>query len=331
MMERRRFGATDLEVSLIGFGAWAIGGPAHAGPVPIGWGAVDDATSVAALRRAIDLGVTLVDTADVYGIGHSEELVGRVVANRPDVVVATKVGNRALADGMAFDYSVPYIRSACEASLRRLRRDAIDFYQLHTARVTHLEQGDCVAAMEQLRQEGKIRYWGLSLATFNPVPEAEFLLQRRVGHGVQVVLNVLNQRAVPLLARLAAGGYGVLARMPLQFGLLTGRIGVATRFGADDHRSSRLRPEALAAIVPALEREVWPRARGAGITPTALALAFVASFPEVSSIIPGIRTPLQAEQNAAGPLVIPPDLAAELRALADGALEPIMALIERCG
>jgi aryl-alcohol dehydrogenase-like predicted oxidoreductase len=331
IMERRRFGATDLEVSLVGFGAWAIGGPARAGSLPIGWGEVDDATSGAALRRAIELGVTLVDTADVYGLGHSEELVGHVVGNRPDIVVATKVGNRALDAGMGFDYSAPYILAACERSLRRLRRDTIDFYQLHTARLSHLEQGECVAAMERLRREGKIRYWGVSLATFNPAPEAEFLLQHRLGHGVQLVLNVLNQRAVPLLPRLAAAGYGVLARMPLQFGLLTGRIGVETRFGDDDHRSFRLTPEALTAIVPALEREVWPIAQRAGMAPAALALAFAASFPEVSSVIPGIRTPLQAEQNTAGPLVLAPETTAALRALPGGALEPVTALIERSG
>jgi aryl-alcohol dehydrogenase-like predicted oxidoreductase len=330
-MERRWFGATDLEVSLIGFGAWAIGGPARAGTMPIGWGAVDDATSEAALRRAIDLGITLVDTADVYGVGHSEELVGRVVGNRPDIVVATKVGNRVLADGMGFDYSERHVLESCDASLRRLRRDTIDFYQLHTARLPHLQQGECVAAMERLRGEGKIRYWGLSLATFHPAPEAEFLLAHGIGHGVQLVLNVLNQRAVPLLARLAAAGYGVLARMPLQFGLLTGKVGVDAVFGADDHRSFRLPREALAAIVPALESHVWPVARQAGIAPTTLALAFVASFPEVSSIIPGIRTPAQAEQNAPASLGLAPASAAALRALAAGPLAPIAALVERCG
>jgi aryl-alcohol dehydrogenase-like predicted oxidoreductase len=258
-------------------------------------------------------------------------LVGRVVGNRRDVVVATKAGNRVLADGMGVDYGAEYIVEACEASLRRLRRDAIDFYQLHSARVPHLEQGDCVLAMDRLRRDGKIRYWGVSLATFNPAPEAEFLLRHGIGHGVQLVLNVLNQRAVPLLARLAAAGYGVLARMPLQFGLLTGKFGAGTVFGADDHRSFRLPPQTLAEILPALERHVWPVAQQTGLTPAGLALAFVASFPEVSSIIPGIRTPAQAEQNAAASLALAPVSAAALRALAAGPLAPIAALIERCG
>ena len=203
-METRRFGRTELEVSLVGFGAWAIGGPATAGGLPIGW---VRATTTRRWPRLphLEVGITFFDTADFYGLGHSEELVGRVLGNGPDVVVATKVGSGSTPDGLAAqDYSKTHLVAACEASLHRLRRETIDLYQLHTARLPDLERGECLDAMEQLRAQGKIRYWGLSLATFAPAPEAEFLLAHGLGHGVQLALNIINQRAVPLLARLLA-------------------------------------------------------------------------------------------------------------------------------
>ncbi|MBE0559083.1 MAG: aldo/keto reductase, partial [Proteobacteria bacterium] len=168
-MDHRTFGATDLDVSLIGFGAWAIGGPAMAGTTPIGWGDVDDHVSEQAIHTALERGVTFFDTADFYGLGHSEEILGRVLGNRPSVVIATKVGHRLQDDGsIALDYSKRHILEACEGSLRRLKRECIDLYQLHSARVSHFEAGECLEALEGLREEGKIRYWGLSLNTFHP-------------------------------------------------------------------------------------------------------------------------------------------------------------------
>src|SRR5512137_1448261 len=126
-MEYRTFGSTSLRVSVVGFGGWAIGGPATAGGVPIGWGETDDATSLRAIGRARALGVTFFDTADFYGFGHSEELIGRALGNAADVVIATKVGQRLAADGsVVHDYSRAHLTRACEASLRRLRRETID-------------------------------------------------------------------------------------------------------------------------------------------------------------------------------------------------------------
>src|SRR5512140_3384914 len=118
-MEHRRFGSTDLTVSAVGFGAWGIGGPAMVGSTPIGWGTVDDTNSVAALKRAFERGVTLYDTADFYGLGHSEDLIGQVFGGKPDIAVATKVGQRISPDNsIAADYSREYIVKACELSLR---------------------------------------------------------------------------------------------------------------------------------------------------------------------------------------------------------------------
>ena len=296
-MEQRMFGSSGLRVSVVGFGAWGIGGPAMAGSTPIGWGDVDDAISEKALRTAVERGVNFFDTADFYGLGHSEELIGKVLGNRPDCVIATKVGHRLEENGaIALDYSRRHILEACEASLRRLKRDAIDLYQLHSARMVHLEAGECLEALERLQEAGKIRCWGLSLNTFHPQPEAQFMMDRGFGHGFQLVLNVLNQRALPLLERAASLGYGIIARMPLQFGLLSGKFTAASTFTTNDHRAFRLTPEILAASLDALE-EVWPRAERLGLSKTSFSLSYIAGYREVSTIIPGIKTPEQALQN----------------------------------
>jgi aryl-alcohol dehydrogenase-like predicted oxidoreductase len=299
-MEMRRFGNSGFSVSLIGFGAWAIGGPAMAGSVPLGWGDADDSTSRRALERARELGVNFFDTADFYGLGHSEKLIGSVFGNRDDVLIATKVGHRIQPDQtVVLDFSRQHILAACERSLRRLAREAIDHYQLHSAKLSHLEQGECIEAMELLRDSGKIRSWGLSLNTFRPEIEAGYLMQRKLGDGFQLVLNAINQRAVPLLADASALGYGIIARMPLQFGLLTGKFSRETRFPVDDHRSARLRPEVLSRSLDGLD-ELWPLADRYRVSRTSLSISFAASFREVSTVIPGIRTPEQAEADTTG-------------------------------
>lgn len=308
----RRFGTTKLYTSEIGFGAWAIGGAAMAGTTPIGWGETDDRTSTKALEEAFDAGITFYDTADFYGLGHSEELIGRVFGNRPDVVIASKVGHRLRDDGSIFvDYGAEHIEAACEGSLRRLRREAIDLYQLHTAKVAHLIEGCAVETLERLREAGKIRYWGVSLNTYQPHPEAEFLIERGLGHGLQLVLNVINQRALDLLPRAAAAGYGIIARMPLQFGLLSGKIGRETRFASTDHRSFRLKPEILARALDELVPFV-SRAAALGVEPARLALSYILSYREVSTVIPGIRTPEQARRNAASPVLFSAEERAEV-------------------
>jgi aryl-alcohol dehydrogenase-like predicted oxidoreductase len=327
-VEERAFGRSGLRVSAIGFGAWAIGGPADAGGKPIGWGASDDATALRALERAREVGISFFDTADVYGYGHSEELIGQAFGNRPDVVIASKVGQVQRPSGLEADYSEAHVIAGCEASLRRLRRETIDLYQLHTVRVPHLEAGECVAALERLREQGKIRAWGVSLRTFDPAPEAEWLMQRGLGQGFQLVLNVINRRALPLLKRMAEGGYGVIARMPLQFGVLGGRWRRDQRFPPDDHRSFRFPPELLSATLDLLESEVFPIGAERGLAPDALAMGFAADFQEVSTLIPGIRTPEQAERNAAAPARLPPGLRERILALSPR-LDALMERVER--
>ena len=306
-MQYRNFGKTDLRISETGFGAWAIGGPAMAGKTPIGWGEVNDRQSVEAINKALDLGVNFFDTADFYGLGHSEELLSRALGGRKDLVIATKVGHRLTEQQeIRQDYSKAYILQACEASLRRLRRDSIDLYQLHAARMPDLENGECLEAMDLLKQQGKIRYWGLSLNTFEPAPEADWLMERGLGHGFQVVLNVANQRGLPVIRRAGKNGFGIIARMPLQFGLLTGKFDKSTRFPDNDHRAFRLPPDLLADALDALEA-AWPLCEKYGTDKTGLAMGFILSHPEVSTVIPGIKTAAQAVENTRAPVTLSPE------------------------
>jgi len=298
-MEYRKFGNTDLSVSEIGFGAWAIGGGAMIGSTVIGWGETDDAVSVKAIEASIENGINFFDTADIYGLGHSEELLGKAIGKRKDLIIASKVGNVARDEKFTVDYTKKYILEACDKSLKRLQRDTIDYYQLHSARMPHLQDGECIAAMDYLQQQGKIRYWGLSLNTFDPEPEADYLIKQNKGIGFQVVLNILNQKALSLIQRSAAKGYGIIARMPLQFGLLTGKFDKDVSFAHNDHRKNRLTTEVVLAATTALQ-PVWELCGKYNCTKTQLALSYILSYPEVSTIIPGIRTVEQAQQNTSG-------------------------------
>lgn len=298
-MRYRKFGNTDLLVSEIGFGAWAIGGGAMIGNTAIGWGDADDEVSKNAIRAALDAGINFFDTADIYGLGHSEELLGKVIGDKKDILVATKAGNVSRNDQFTVDYSKEHIIKACEASLKRLRRNVIDYYQLHSARIPHLENGECTDAMQQLQQQGKIRYWGISLNTFDPIPEAGFLISKRIGNGFQLVLNLLNQKALPLVKQSANNGYGIIVRMALQFGLLTGKFDKAFSFSSNDHRKNRLTKEVIDTSNHALS-PVWTLCNKYNCSKTQLALSYILSYREVSTIIAGIRTSEQVQLNTSG-------------------------------
>jgi len=303
-MKYRKFGNTELLISEIGFGAWGIGGSAMAGNIPIGWGKTNDKDSVAALKKAYDCGVNFFDTADFYGLGHSEGLIGKTLSNKSDVIIATKVGHRLSSDKLIFlDYSKKYILTACDESLRRLKRDFIDYYQLHSARIPHLENGECIEAMEKLAEEGKIRYWGISLNTFNPFPEAEFFMNNKIGHGFQLVFNVINQRALPLLKVASENGYGIIARMPLQFGLLTGKFSKQAKFDSDDHRKFRLTKEILETALDSLE-DIWNIPELPNTSKTSLSLSYILSYNEISTVIPGMKSVEQVIENTKTPLTL---------------------------
>ena len=329
-MQYRKFGNTDLLVSEIGFGAWAIGGGAMIGSTAIGWGDTDDNVSIKAIHTALDAGINFFDTADIYGLGHSEELLGKTIGIRKDVIIATKVGNVSRNDQFTVDYSKEYILKACEISLKKLRREYIDYYQLHSARIQHLQEGECIAAMQQLEQQGKIKHWGISLNTFDPLPEADFFIQNKIGNGFQLVLNLLNQKTLPLLKRSADDGYGVIVRMALQFGMLTGKFDSEVNFSANDHRKNRLTKDVIEASNNALN-PVWALCKKYNCSKTQLALSYILSYPEISTIIAGIRTAEQVQLNTTGLFQLDSDDRSVIEQLGTTDFVQVMHLIQKQG
>ena len=331
-MQYRKFGNTDLLVSEVGFGCWAIGGAASVGSIAIGWGETDDKVSQHALLTAKDAGINFFDTADFYGLGHAETLLGQTFGNSDQVLIASKVGQKSVNnERIEIDYSKQYIIDSCEKSLQRLKRDTIDFHQLHVARLSHLQQGECIEAMQLLQQQGKIRYWGISLITFDPFPEADFMFDHSFGDGFQLVFNIINQRALPIILRAGEAGFGVIARMPLQFGLLTGKMNAASQFPPDDHRSRRLVPELIAATQEILHDKVMPLTEKYQTNLAGLALSFILSFPEVSVVIPGIRTAEQVAGNTAHLVKLEEADTQYLASLYKESWQPVMQLMEKIG
>jgi aryl-alcohol dehydrogenase-like predicted oxidoreductase len=329
-MQYRKFGNTDLLVSEIGFGAWAIGGGAMIGSTAIGWGDADDTVSIKAIYAALDAGINFFDTADIYGLGHSEDLLGKTIGHKNDIIIATKAGNVSRNNQFTVDYSKNHILEACEGSLRRLKREAIDFYQLHSARLQHLQNGECIEAMQQLQQQGKIRYWGISLNTFEPLPEAEFFIQNKIGNGFQLVLNLINQGALSLFKPSAEKGYGIIVRMALQFGLLTGKFDKGVSFSENDHRKKRLTKDVIHASNDAL-KPAWALCSKYNCTKTQLALSYILSYPEVSTLIAGIRTAEQVQQNTSGLFQLAKPEMQRIRELWKTGLKPVMDLIQQQG
>jgi aryl-alcohol dehydrogenase-like predicted oxidoreductase len=313
-MQYRDLGKTGIKVSVIGFGAWAIGGPTEASSAPLGWGRSSDDESLAAIRRARDLGITLFDTSDSYGFGRSESLLGIVLSrHRPDVVIATKVGVVRTASGeLKKDFSRHHIFHAVDGSLKRLRTDYIDLYQVHNPTIDDLASEEIQDAMERLQDAGKIRFWGVSIST----PEEGLEIVRRGwAHVLQALYNVLNQApAQELFGAAKEKGYGIIARVPLASGLLTGKFRLESAFPADDIRQNFLTPRRLQ---EALERvdEVKSIIGGTARNLVEGALRFVLANDAVSATIPGSRSPRQVEINAAAADgVLPEDVVEKLRA-----------------
>jgi aryl-alcohol dehydrogenase-like predicted oxidoreductase len=257
-------------------------------------------------------------------------LLGKTISNKKEVIIATKVGNVSRNDQFTVDYSKEYILKACEDSLKKLRREAIDYYQLHSARMQHLQTGECIAAMQQLEQQGKIKYWGISLNTFDPLPEADFFIQNKIGNGFQLVLNLLNQKTLPLLKRSADDGYGVIVRMALQFGMLTGKFDSEVNFSANDHRKNRLTKDVIEASNNALN-PVWALCKKYNCSKTQLALSYILSYPEISTIIAGIRTAEQVQLNTTGLFQLDSDDRSVIEQLGTTDFVQVMHLIQKQG
>ena len=299
-MEKRRLGSTGLEVTLIGFGGMTIGGA---------FGPVDDVESMRALHAAIDAGMNFIDTSNAYGEGRSETLIGKFLRERSDrdgILVFTKGGNNMVTRVRNFEPG--YIGECLEGSLKRLGREPIDLYMLHNPSVDNMSAEDSYALLEQAKSEGKIRHWGISV---NTVPECELAVSQGRAATMQMEYNVINQSAAGAFAAAKSAGVGVISRVPLNRGYLSGRFDESSQFTDDDTRKRSLTPENLRKFRGKLDT-VTAVAAELGVSPASLAIRFCASNPNVSGVIPGVRTVEQAEQNAAAAEALPPDIMQKL-------------------
>jgi myo-inositol catabolism protein IolS len=304
-MRERYFGKMGWRVRTVGLGCWQFGGAITLDGQPDGWTEVDDAESTATIERAVELGVNFFDTADMYGWGHSEELLGRALKPfRNQVFIATKVGYWHDAHGRrTFNESRNYILQACEASLRRLQTDRIDLYQCHLWNTERWPE--FLDAFDILQQQGKIRCFGVSTNEFSVVQRFD---TRRNLAAVQVNYNLLDRRAEKeILPYCRSRGIAVIARGPLARGLLSGKYNPSTQFSTDDIRSKLLDP----ANRPQFEHDLAVVER---LRPVAdklhhslpeLALQFVLSHMAVTLAIPGAKNRTQLESNCAAAKLMP--------------------------
>jgi len=293
----RRFGRTGLEVSEVGYGAWGIGKDA--------WIGAEDDESLRALNRAIDLGLNFIDTALAYGEGHSERLVGQVVREREETVyVATKIPpkNRIwpALSGLHPDEVFPkdYVRECTETSLKNLGFEAIDVQQFHVWSDEWVGRGGWLEAVEELKGEGMIRFFGVSINDHQP-SNAVKLIETGVVDTVQVIYNVFDQSPEDqLFPACQEHDVGVIVRVPFDEGALTGRITSDTTFDEDDFRNDYFRGDR--------KQQVYERVQAIvselGVTDdevAGVALRYVLSHPAVSTVIPGMRSVRNVERNIA--------------------------------
>ena len=312
-MEYRTLGRAGWNISVIGFGAWGIGGG--------DWGNTDDKTSLAALHRAIDLGVNFIDTADVYGDGHSERLIAEVRKARSEqLIIATKAGRR-LNPHTASGYNRQNLTSFVERSLQNLQTETLDLLQLHSPPSEVYHMPEVFAILDDLARQGKIRFYGVSVER---VDEALKAMTYPNVQSVQIIFNMFRFKpSEQFFAAAREHRVGILARVPLASGLLTGKFNSQTQFAANDHRMYNRHGEAFdqgetfsgvdyetgLQAVEALRPLVPP-----GATMAQLALRWILMFPEVTSTIPGAKSPEQAENNVK---------AAELPPLSDETMQRV--------
>jgi len=296
-MEYRVLGGTGFKVSAISFGAWAVGGS---------WGTVDDRESLAALHRAVDRGMNFIDTADVYGNGRSERLIAQLKRERKEeILVATKAGRR-LNPHVAAGYNKENLTAYVERSLTNLGAEALDLVQLHCPPTDVYYTPEVFAALDDLVRDGKIRHYGVSV---EKVEEALKAIEYPGVKTVQVIFNMFRQRPAELLfAEAKRRNVGILARVPLASGMLTGKMTPTTSFDASDHRGFNRhgehfdRGETFAGVdydeaLRAVE-ELHPLVP-AGATMAQLALRWILMFDAVTCAIPGAKRPDQVDDNAA--------------------------------
>ncbi len=290
-MKYRPLGKTGIEVSEIGFGTWGIGGATPDGANS--YGDTDDAESIRTLRHALELGITAYDTSNIYGYGHAEELMAQAFAgNRDKIVIIDKIG--FVKHGGPHNIAPDYIRTCLEDSLRRLKTDYVDIYQLHSVPLDMVRATpEAVDTLKALKKEGKIRAIGYSVK--GPA-EAIVAIEEYGFEAVEVNFNMIDQRAIEsgVFESAKAHGAGVIARTPFGFGFLTGTI-KDLHFAPNDHRSTW--PEAQLkrwADAPAL---FAPVNKIPERTPAQFALQFCVGYDAVSTVIPGMLHPEEVDQN----------------------------------
>jgi aryl-alcohol dehydrogenase-like predicted oxidoreductase len=326
-MQYRALGRTGWKVSDISFGAWAIGGS---------WGMVDDRESMAALHKAIDCGVNFIDTADVYGMGRSERLIAQLKRERKEeIVVATKAGRR-LSPHTAGGYNESNLAAFVEDSLRNLNTDSLDLVQLHCPPTDVYYRPEVFGAVDRLMEAGKIRHYGVSVER---VEEALKAIEYPNVQTVQIIFNCFRLRPADLLFEQAKRkGIGILARVPLASGLLSGKLNRDSTFAADDHRQFNRHGESFdvgetfsgvgydAGLATVEElRGFVPE----GVTLAQFALRWILMFDAVSCAIPGGKRPSQVEENCAAS-DLPPMSAAAMRAVQGIYDEKIRAGVHQC-
>ncbi|HIE60565.1 MAG TPA: aldo/keto reductase [Microbacterium sp.] len=303
-MQQRPLGRTGRLVSAIGLGTWQLGAD---------WGAVDENDALAVLAASADAGVTLFDTADVYGDGRSEKLIGRFLAERPDhgITVATKMGRRV--DQLRENYTDEAFRGWTERSRENLGVETLDLVQLHCPPTEVIAADDLFDALDRLVEDGLIGAYGVSVETCE---QALAAIARPGVTNVQIIVNPFRLKPLDeVLPAAAAAEVAIFARVPLASGLLSGKYTTATTFASDDHRSYNRHGEAFdrgetfsgvdfeAGIAAASElATTLPD----GVSLPAASLAWIAAQPGVTSVIPGARTPQQAEANAAAGALLEP-------------------------
>lgn len=305
-MEQRMLGTTGYRVGAVGFGAWAIGAS---------WGPVDDETSLRALHAAVESGVTFFDTADAYGDGRSERLIGSLLRERDEsLVVATKMGRRVAQ--RPENYTAANLRSWVDRSRENLGVDTLDLIQLHCPPDEVFDSDEVFEALDDLVAAGSIARYGVSVET---VDQAMRAIRRPNVATVQIIFNMFRQKpARAFLAATAGAGVGVIARVPLASGLLSGKFGPDTTFPRDDHRTFNRTGRAFdvgetfsgVPLPVGLEAVDELRALAGGATLAQVALRWVLMFPEVTTVIPGAKDPRQARENAAAASLPPLDDAA---------------------
>ena len=297
-MHLRTLGAGGAQISEVGLGCWQLGGS--------DWGDLSEQEAMAILQTSVESGVNFFDTADVYGLGRSESLIGKFLnETKADVCVATKLG-RFPEPGWPGNFTEAAFRQHVEASLARLGVEALDLEQIHCIPTEEFRRGDCFDWLRKLRQEGKIRRFGASVESME---EAKLCLQQEGLTSLQIIFNIFRQKPIDsLFAEAERRQVALIVRLPLASGLLAGKYSKETKFAAGDHRNYNRDGEAfnVGETFAGLPFETGVEFADAlkplvpaGMTMAQMALRWCLDFPAVTTIIPGAKDPAMARANAA--------------------------------